>query len=278
MCVLCCINILTPSLFFLVTFQILSLLDSTSIFFFLRTDARTQVVGFVVSSIVWREALENVFAEDVSGVDCVLKTDGGRVFTFGVEDGIPVVRGEGDLHDPTYDEYKAMIDVVQRGDFSNDTVTYTLEVYPTQEFFESDSTDNPIIGMAGALGIILLISGLFYIFDSYVRKEFDANNELLESKRRFVRFVSHEVRTPLNTVCMGLTLLQEDLQVNSGRSIPRHDLSEEQRLLVKQKEEANLPPEMVVKQETATEWIGLSEDILSNTQTAKTKAISPSTD
>jgi signal transduction histidine kinase len=33
---------------------------------------------------------------------------------------------------------------------------------------------------------------------------------LMESKRQFVRFVSHEVRTPLNTVCMGLSLMQDD--------------------------------------------------------------------
>ena len=34
----------------------------------------------------------------------------------------------------------------------------------------------------------------------------------LETKRTFVRYVSHEVRTPLNTICMGLELVEAELQ------------------------------------------------------------------
>ena len=34
----------------------------------------------------------------------------------------------------------------------------------------------------------------------------------LETKRTFVRYVSHEVRTPLNTICMGLELVEDELR------------------------------------------------------------------
>jgi signal transduction histidine kinase/CheY-like chemotaxis protein len=58
----------------------------------------------------------------------------------------------------------------------------------------------------------------FFLYDFFVRNEFRAKTNLLAAKRQFVRFVSHEVRTPLNSVCMGLTLLQEEIAMSLGYS------------------------------------------------------------
>jgi hypothetical protein len=55
------------------------------------------------------------------------------------------------------------------------------------------------------------MSLLFFLYDFFVRQEFHEKKSVLEAKRKFVRFVSHEVRTPLNSVCMGLKLLKEEL-------------------------------------------------------------------
>ena len=225
------------------------------------------LAGFIVSSIVWRESLENVFPDDVSGIDCVLRTST-EVFTFHVTNGEASVKGQGVLHDTHYDDYMSEIEIVTRGDFSKTSAVYTLELYPTQAFFESYTTNNAIIGLIGAMAIILVISLLFFMYDSFVRQEFDANADLLEAKRRFVRFVSHEVRTPLNTVCMGLTLLQEDIRGHSGRTLLPLHLTETQRLVAKEQEEANLPKLLEIEQEDATEWINLSEEVLGNTQAA----------
>lgn len=68
----------------------------------------------------------------------------------------------------------------------------------------------------GAVFIVLLTSVLFGAYDFFVRLEVSENKELLESKRRFVRYVSHEVRTPLNSVCMGLELVQEEIARSLG--------------------------------------------------------------
>jgi len=60
---------------------------------------------------------------------------------------------------------------------------------------------------------------MFMAYDFLVRREFSAKHELLKAKRHFMRYVSHEVRTPLNSVCMGLNLMQEEIQAkitNSG--------------------------------------------------------------
>jgi hypothetical protein len=51
----------------------------------------TVLVGLIASSIVWGEVLENVFAEGVSGVDCVLETEN-QVYTYTVTDGVASVK------------------------------------------------------------------------------------------------------------------------------------------------------------------------------------------
>jgi hypothetical protein len=47
----------------------------------------TQVVGMIFAKINWNEVLENVFADEVSGIDCVVETDS-QVFTYTILKGI----------------------------------------------------------------------------------------------------------------------------------------------------------------------------------------------
>jgi hypothetical protein len=51
----------------------------------------TILVGAIASSIVWGDVLENVFADEVSGIDCVLETET-RVYTYSVVDGVAALR------------------------------------------------------------------------------------------------------------------------------------------------------------------------------------------
>ena len=68
----------------------------------------------------------------------------------------------------------------------------------------------------GAVGIIVFVSILFCLYDSCVRRDSTAKAQLLDAKRAFVRFVSHEVRTPLNSVRMGLELMQDEIAESLG--------------------------------------------------------------
>ena len=45
-----------------------------------------QLVGLIASSVVWDEVLVNVFAEEVSGIDCVLETET-QIYTYTVNRG-----------------------------------------------------------------------------------------------------------------------------------------------------------------------------------------------
>mmetsp|Transcript_6804 Transcript_6804/g.17529 ORF Transcript_6804/g.17529 Transcript_6804/m.17529 type:complete len:971 (+) Transcript_6804:35-2947(+) len=235
-------------------------------------DNRT-LVGLLASSIAWRESLEDVFNEDVSGVDCVLTTPG-NTFTYGVRDGVPYDRGFGDLHDSSYNHLRHNITLTPDDLFSEFSTTYQLEMYPNSEFFETYETNNPRNATIGAVCIIVFVSALFFVYDFCVHKEFDARQELLEAKRMFVRFVSHEVRTPLNTVCMGLELMQEEM-VNamdaarrSGTGNANKDSQDKKE--TKHTSTPKLQGEQLVgktvKGEDAFEWLSLSQSVLNNAQ------------
>ncbi|CAB9508843.1 sensor kinase/phosphatase LuxQ [Seminavis robusta] len=180
-------------------------LNSTS------NDTTTLLVGLIASSIVWDETLVDVFASSVSGIDCVLKTQD-TTYTYSINDGTAKVKGEGDLHNHDYNDYRLSIQLTPDGTFSQASPQYKLCIYPNEEFFETYTTNNPWIALAAVIGTLLLTSLFFLSYDFCVRKDMNAKQELLAAKRNFLRFISHEVRTPLNAVCMGLGMLEEELR------------------------------------------------------------------
>jgi signal transduction histidine kinase len=128
--------------------------------------------------------------------------------------------GEGDLHDDKFDRYRRSV-LLTEGLFSSSSVSYTLTLYPNDELFDVFSTHNPDVATAGSVCIIIFTSLLFILYDFFVRQEFNVKRSVLEAKRNFVRFISHEVRTPLNAVCMGLQLMQEEIRESQSNATAR---------------------------------------------------------
>lgn len=88
---------------------------------------------------------------------------------------------------------------------------YTLTLVPSNEFFDAFKTSSPTVSSVGAASIVIFTSLIFLMYDFFVRREFLTNKQILNAKRQFMRFVSHEVRTPLNAVSMGLSILSDDM-------------------------------------------------------------------
>ena len=122
--------------------------------------------------------------------------------------------------------------------------------------------------MVGAICIILFMSMLFVLYDFFVRREFNSKKELLEAKRKFVRFVSHEVRTPLNTVCMGLTLMQDEigaaLKLGAGHSNSKNASSSKSDSVTA----ASTIMSTLVSEESVSDWFNQVNQILNNAQSA----------
>uniref|UniRef100_A0A7S3KZN6 histidine kinase n=1 Tax=Amphora coffeiformis TaxID=265554 RepID=A0A7S3KZN6_9STRA len=126
--------------------------------------------------------------------------------------------GPGDLHknEPEYNRYRQSIDLVERGLFTDTSTRYILSFYPNTSFHEIYSTKNPWIAAFGAASIFVVTCLLFFLYDNVVGKDLRHKQELLRAKRHFIRFISHEVRTPLNATMMGLELAQRDIAERLG--------------------------------------------------------------
>lgn len=210
-----------------------------------------QLTGILASSIIWDEVLVDVFSSEVSGIECLLETES-KVYTYDISGGIARLKGEGHFHGECTPKYLRQISLTGDGLFSGTSAKYTLSICPTEEFFECYRTINPAVAAFGAAMCIFVTSLLFVLYDSYVRKEFNTKIELLEAKRKFVRFVSHEVRTPLNSVCMGLSLMLEEI----GAALGPH-LNDGKILRTRK-----------VDKENATEWLHLTREVMTNAQSS----------
>jgi hypothetical protein len=171
---------------------------------------QSTITGFSVGTISWKELLTNVIPVDVSGVDCVIESDIGA-FTFHIDNGIPRFVGEGDHHNTKYSEHRTSGNLLSAHVTISHSTSYTLSFYPTHELQESFETNQPMQAAVFNIIVFLFCSALFCFYDFLTRKEFDRNQAVLDTKRRFVRFISHEIRTPLNTVRLGMKLLEVEM-------------------------------------------------------------------
>jgi signal transduction histidine kinase len=135
------------------------------------------------------------------------------------------LKGVGDLHDSKYDPYKSVSEAVTLGGGSQSTVRYTITTYPTDAFAQKYFTNSPKLTTLGIVLVVIFTAIVFAAYDYLVQKEQRFMNEaalkaatnqmqteeLLGMKRTFVRYISHEIRSPLNVVHAGLDLLQTEL-------------------------------------------------------------------
>jgi signal transduction histidine kinase/CheY-like chemotaxis protein len=234
------------------------------------------VVGYIPTVILMDEMLENVFGDEVSGIDAVFETET-KAVTFTVIHGVGHLVGDGDLHDRSYDSKKEWVVLTNEHDFNEGSPTFRLSLYPNGGFRDAYHTRNPRRGAIGSVCIIIFTSLFFFLYDSCVRREFNSSRELLQARRQFMRFVSHEVRTPLNSVCMGLDLVQSDIGKYLGFESATGLLAylDHTNDDTCKTEPTCPPPEVVPEEQThaltrqrALEWFQLTKEIQSNTQGA----------
>lgn len=169
-------------------------------------------------------------------------------------------RGQGHLYDEQFAD-DGRFAALQGTDLSGASDRrYDLALYPTATFYESYQTNNPLIALIGTIAIVCLTSLFFFVYDFAMRREIRARQNMLQAKRRYMRFISHEVRTPLNAVCMGVTLLEEEM----SKTLP-----DEQ-----EQEQPTFTSDIVGSDESRAntcqtrEWITLLQDIAVGTTNA----------
>jgi signal transduction histidine kinase/DNA-binding response OmpR family regulator len=189
--------------------------------------APTKLVGLATTSVHWEEVLDSVVPDYVDGLTCVISTSTTTAYTYEIRRGKTHLIGQGDWHDVRYtNEGQSVI----LNDFTTGTRTsavYTLTVYPTDTMLATFSTNSPLAVALGFFGVIAVCTFIFFMYDFFMRHEAHQRKAILETKRRFVRFISHEIRTPLNTVCMGLELLESELHDAGDKAIQKEAKEED---------------------------------------------------
>jgi hypothetical protein len=170
----------------------------------------TETVGIVGGGISWKKLLTDVVPASSSRILCVIETDS-ISYTFTINHGVPEFLGVGDHHDPKFSNYRRSSALLNEDVHLTESSTYTLAFYPCEEYFNQFRTDFPIKAAMALLAIFLFCSLLFGLYDLLMRRRFGHHQAVLDTKRRFVRFISHEIRTPLNTVRLGMKLLDVEM-------------------------------------------------------------------
>jgi hypothetical protein len=175
----------------------------------------SNLVGFLGGVINWDLMLGEALPDDVAGLDWVID-DGHAKFTYTYRDGGIHFTGQGDLHDKQYDT-KARSALLYNGYGGASVDPCIVTVYPTDRFYASQLRGSSSFGMPLYVSVVssLVIFAcviVFWLYDLLVRREHGRQEQALHTKRTFVRFVSHEVRTPLNATTMGLQLLVEEMR------------------------------------------------------------------
>lgn len=154
---------------------------------------------------------------------CVIERNVGGsyidAYTFEIVNGAPAFVGPGNLPAIKWKEQRSL-GLVAEEDILPGSSEYKLFLYSTGRFYEAYETTNPKIATIGVIGVIIFTAAVFLLYDKLLRKQVRHREAVLAAQRQFMRFVSHEVRTPLNTVCMGLKLLQEEVDALVKKTQP----------------------------------------------------------
>ena len=153
-------------------------------------EAEAPVVGFVVAVFGWNVYFEHLLAENVKGIDVVVSDDCGDEFTYRVNGRSSTYLGDGNMHGTSYAEMKITslfgtdlqyndpahpeVDGVPYDEYfkgtSNGHCQYRFDIYPTDEFFESEGMNDSVLYSVLIAIIFVVILFLLGLYDFLVTK------------------------------------------------------------------------------------------------------------
>jgi hypothetical protein len=161
-----------------------------------------EIVGSISLEVRWSNFLSFVFPPLSDLVDIVVENTCGQNFTFTVdtEADSMILKGEGDLHDSTFDEshsYASTFEdydlvVTGAGDLPREGVElnycrYRFHIIATQEFKDEYVTDEPIIFAIVTSSVVVFTSFVFLLYDMMVTRR---QRKVMESANRTNAIVS----------------------------------------------------------------------------------------
>ena len=197
----------------------------STVLYFPVTNSSSEMVGLLGIAFTWDQVFENVLPSYLNRIYCVVSTST-ISFTLSFANGLVTVLGEGDLHDRAFDQYASVIVTGTSGsEVGVELEGYKITLYPSDALYSTYITSYPQNVCVGAV-VIIAFTALVFTLYVYLVNIRQANLEevatrslirdtsrdaVLQSKKIYVRYISHEMRTPLNVAFLGLKLLNKDL-------------------------------------------------------------------
>ena len=136
-----------------------------------------KLAGIIHGILPWDRYLTELLPVGTDGIICVLQNSCGQVFTFEINGPYANFLGEGDLHDPQYDDMAVEVDFGSGflGEIETKTYRqcfYSLIVYPSEDFQEiyTSSGQETVKFMVLLAGIFAILGLFFIIFVVFVER------------------------------------------------------------------------------------------------------------
>ena len=158
------------------------------------------VVGLAGALLSWQRVLTHkIFPEYIKGgFDVVVESSRGSFISYRCLGDQAVFKGKADIHDANFEKYRVTGHMFKDDSDVKYSTYYNIHFYPSKDFYQSHFTTLPLNTAMGAAVLQLIVYAIFFVYDVIMTEEASITQAVLGTKRRFVRFISHEVRTPLN--------------------------------------------------------------------------------
>jgi signal transduction histidine kinase/CheY-like chemotaxis protein len=163
----------------------------------------TEARGYVLSAITWSNLMGGIVPASVPGVQIVL-TINEYDYLFEIIESLAVFITRSHSSDSSHGGVSL--------DMFDGSTKYYLRVENSEDFNDHYKTKAPIQATIIFTAMIVALSAVFYSYDHFVNKQILQKGIILETKQHFVRYISHEIRTPINTIHIGINLILDELR------------------------------------------------------------------
>lgn len=146
---------------------------------------KEDIVGFLTAILPWGNYFLNILPEGVNGIIVVLHDTCGDHFTFQVNGPDVVFLGEGDLHDPKYNQFevsKPFTDFID-----HDYCQYEIRIFPSETLEAQFTTNKAATNTIIIVLVFVFTATVFLLYDYFVQRR---QSTLVATARRTNRIVS----------------------------------------------------------------------------------------
>ena len=138
-------------------------------------DGDSEAVGHYLSVIEWSTFFSDVLHQGVNGIIVVLKNSCGQAYSFVINGSEATFIGEGDLHDPEFNDHRRSAQLFDPSDEIRDQEDshcfYSVDIYPSETFKDDYTTADPIIYTAVVFAVMVGTGLAFYLYELFIQRQ-----------------------------------------------------------------------------------------------------------